>query len=238
MPTIRGVRFRLAQTLRRAADQLFVPPGGGSIRSIGLGMLGAHAPRALIVYAIHVIPYHVAGKLDNAPMLNEHSMYWESAEMVRQLNERGYIVDYYDVHCPEPIDWARYALAFVQNERLAECPPELPVKKVFYCTENYWAFQNLAEMQRLQAFHARTGVWVRPERQTRVSFSDEHADYITLLGTPFQQLLYDPRPERHLLDISVATVPVHQPKDINGARANFLWLGSGGAILKGLDKYS
>jgi hypothetical protein len=235
MPTLRGIRFRLAQTLRNTADQLFVAPGGGSIRNIGLAQLGAAAPRALIVYAIHVIPYYVAGKLDSAPMLNEHSMYWESAEMVRQLNERGYVVDYYDVHCPEPIAWSRYALAFVQNERLAECPPELPLKKVFYCTENYWAFQNLAEMQRLRAFHARTGIWVRPERQTRVSFSDEYADYITLLGTPFQQQLYAPQAIRQQLDISVAAVPAHVPKDVVAARNNFLWLGSGGAILKGLD---
>ena len=172
MPTIRGVRFRLAQALRRSADHLFVPPGGGSIRDIGMGKLGPAAPRALIVYVLHVIPYYVAGKLESAPMLNEHSMYWETVEMVRQLNERGYVVDFYDVHCPEPIEWNRYSVAFVQNDRLAECPPELPIKKVFYCTENYWAFQNLAELNRLRAFRDRTGSWVRPERQTRISFSE------------------------------------------------------------------
>ncbi len=235
MPTIRGVRFRLAQALRHSADRLFVPPGGGSIRDIGLSELGPAAPRALIIYVLHVIPYYVAGKLNSAPMLNEHSMYWETVEMVRQLNERGYVVDFYDVHCPEAIEWSRYTVAFVQSDRLAECPPELPIKKVFYCTENYWAFQNLAELNRLRAFRDRTGIWVRPERQTRVSFSDEHADYITLLGTPFQQQLYDPRAVRHQLDISVADVPTHQPKDVAAARGNFLWLGSGGAILKGLD---
>lgn len=235
MPTIRGIRYRLSQALHQAAIRLFVPLGGGAIRDIGLGQLGTQAPRALIVYVLHVIPYYVAGKLESAPMLNEHSMYWETVEMVRQLNERGYVVDFYDVHCPEPIAWDHYAVAFVQSDRLAECPPELPVKKVFYCTENYWAFQNLAELSRLRAFHDRTGIWVRPERQTRVSFSDEHADYITLLGTPFQQQLYDPRAVRHQLDISVAAVPAHQPKDVAVARANFLWLGSGGAILKGLD---
>jgi glycosyltransferase involved in cell wall biosynthesis len=109
------------------------------------------------------------------------------------------------------------------------------VKKVFYCTENYWAFQNLAELNRLKAFQQRTGIWVRPERQTRVSFSDEYADYITLLGTSFQQLLYNARPERYQLDISVAVVPEQLPKHVASARANFLWMGSGGVLLKGLD---
>jgi glycosyltransferase involved in cell wall biosynthesis len=235
MPTIRGVRYRLSTALHQVAIKLFVPLGGGSIRDIGQAQLGPQAKRALIVYVLHVIPYYVAGRLDTAPMLNEHSMYWETAEMVRQLNERGYVVDFYDVHCPEPIAWEQYEVAFVQSDRLAECPPGLPVKKVFYCTENYWAFQNLAELNRLRAFQRRTGIWVRPERQTRVSFSDECADYITLLGTPFQQLLYNARPQRYYLDISVAAVPTHVPKNVAVARANYLWLGSGGAVLKGLD---
>lgn len=235
MPTIRGVRYRLAQALRRTANQLFTPLGGIVIRDIGLDKLGPQAPRALVVYVAHVIPYHVAGNLDQAPMLNEHSMYWETAEMVRQLNERGLVVDFYDVHCIEPIDWATYAVAFVQSDRLAECPAKLPVKKVFYCTENYWAFQNLAELTRLKAFHGRTGIWVRPERQTRVSFSDEHADFLTSFGTPFQQHLYSEKPHKHLLNISVAQQPVHVVKNVPQARQNFLWLGSGGAILKGID---
>ncbi|WP_188561487.1 glycosyltransferase [Hymenobacter frigidus] len=235
MPTIRGVRYRLSNALHAAAKKLFMPPGGGSIRDIGQGQIGSQSKRALIVYVLHVIPYYVAGKLDSAPMLNEHSMYWETVEMVRQLNERGYIVDFYDVHCPEAIAWERYEVAFVQSDRLAECPATAKVKKVFYCTENYWAFQNLAEMTRLRDFHRRTGIWVRPERQTRISFSDEYADYITSFGTPFQRELYHPRPERHQLNISVAQQPEHVVKDIAAARASFVWLGSGGAILKGLD---
>lgn len=235
MPTIRGVRYRLAQALRRTANHLFTPLGGTVIRDIGLAKMGPQAPRALIVYVAHVIPYYVASNLEQAPMLNEHSMYWETTEMVRQLNERGLVVDFYDVHSIEPIDWATYIIAFVQSDRLAECPAKLPIKKVFYCTENYWAFQNLAEMTRLRDFHRRTGIWVRPERQTRISFSDEYADYITSFGTPFQRQLYHPRPERHQLNISVAQQPEHVAKDIAAARSSFVWLGSGGAILKGLD---
>lgn len=235
MPTIRGVRYRLSTALHQVASRLFMPPGGGSIRDIGAGQLGPDAPRALIVYVLHVIPYYVAGKLDSAPMLNEHSMYWETVEMVRQLNERGYVVDFYDVSCPEHIAWERYRVAFVQNARLAECPEKLPIKKVFYCTENYWAFQNLAEMQRLRSFHDRTGIWVAPERQTPVRFSDEHADFMTSFGTVFQQQYYHARPEKHLLNISVAKRPAHVAKDVATARPNFLWMGSGGAILKGID---
>ncbi len=235
MPTIRGVRYRLSTALRQAANQLFMPPGGGSIRDIGAGGLGAAAPRALIVYVMHVIPYYVAGKLDTAPMLNEHSMYWETVEMVRQLNERGYIVDFYDVSCPEHIEWERYNVAFVQNDRLEECPEKLPIKKVFYCTENYWAFQNLAEMRRLHSFHTRQGIWVAPERQTQVRFSDEHADFMTSFGTAFQQQYYHPRPEKHLLNISVAKQPTHIVKDVVVARPNFMWMGSGGTMLKGID---
>lgn len=235
MPTIRGIRYRLSTVLHQSANRLFMPPGGGSIRDIGAGQLGSAAPRALVVYVMHVIPYYVAGKLDSAPMLNEHSMYWETVEMVRQLNARGYVVDFYDVTCTEYIAWEQYQVAFVQNARLAECPEKLPLKKVFYCTENYWAFQNLAEMERLRSFHARTGIWVAPERQTPVRFSDEHADFMTSFGTVFQQQYYSSRPQKHLLNISVAKQPTHVVKNVEAARANFMWMGSGGTILKGID---
>jgi hypothetical protein len=235
MPTIRGVRFRLSHLLNAAATKLFVPPGGRTYLDIGLVQLGTTAPRALVVYVAHVIPYFLEGNLDKAPMLNEHSMYWETVEMVKQLNARGYVVDFYDVTSIDPIDWEKYSVAFVQNPRLIECPTNLSIKKVFYCTENYWAFQNLAELVRLRAFHQRTGIWVAPERQTRISFSDEYADIITSFGTYFQQQLYHPRPLKHLLNISVAQQPEHVIKNVAAARTNFIWLGSGGAILKGAD---
>jgi len=235
MPTLRGIRYRLSTFLHAAATQLFEIPGGKSFLDIGLDKLPPSAPRALIVYVAHAIPYYIAGQLQQAPMLNEHAMYWEIAEMVRQLTERGYVVDFYDTKCTKSISWTRYAVAFVQNARLQECPLQLAVKKVFYCTENHWAFQNLAELTRLHAFHARTGIWVAPERQTPVRFSDEHADFITSFGTPFQQRLYHSRPQRHLLNISVVHQPAYAPKDIAKSRPNFIWMGSQGAILKGLD---
>lgn len=217
------------------ANWLFVPPGGGITRDIGAARLGADAKCALIVYVRHVIPYYVAGKLAEAPMLREHSMYWETTEMVRQLNERGYVVDFYDVQSPAPIEWSRYDLAFVQNGRLAECPPGARVKKVFYCTENYWAFQNLSELSRLQAFYARTGIRVPPERQSPVNFSDEYADLATSFGGPFQRCFYRPGVTWQPLAISVVTEPAYVPRQPPAARASFLWLGGGGALLKGLD---
>lgn len=235
MPTIRGLRYRLSALLHTTAAKLFVLPGGNSFRDIGLGSLPATAPRALIVYVAHIMPYYLSGRLAQAPMLAEHPMYWETAEMVRQLNERGYVVDYYDINCAAAINWKQYAVAFVQNDRLEECPPWAAVKKVFYCTENYWAFQNAAELTRLRAFHERTGIWVKPERQTPVRFSDEHAEVITSFGTDFQRQFYSTRPHRHQLNISVVHQPTYAAKDVSRTRRNFIWMGSNGTILKGID---
>ena len=236
MPTIRGLRYRLSEALKKTAARVYVVPGG-EIRDIGQGRLGQQAPRALIIYTLQAIPYYVAGNVDKCPIINEHTMYWESVEMVRQLNEAGYVVDYYDIHSQAPIHWDKYSLVIDERNHLVDIPaarrPDLT--KVYYCTGNHWLFQNLAELGRIRDFHQRHGIYVTPERQVAPLYSDAVADYMTHFGTPFQLQLFDARPQKHLLDISAVYEPAFRPKKLDEARRNFLWLGSGGLLLKGLD---
>jgi len=235
MPTIRGLRYRLSEALKKTAGHIFSIPGG-EILDIGAERLGSRAPRALINYTIRAIPYLVAGDVGKCPIINEHTMYWESAEMVRQLNEAGYIVDYYDIHSQVPIDWDRYSLVIDERNRLLHAPARrTDLTKVYYGTGNHWLFQNLAELGRIKSFQQRNGIYVAPERQAPAIYSDEVADYMTYFGTPFQLELFSPRPQKHLLNISAVHEPAYRPKQFDEARRNFLWLGSGGLLLKGLD---
>ena len=236
MPTIRGLRYRLSEALKATAAHVYRVPGG-EIQGIGAARLGTHAPCALIIYTIQAIPYYVAGDVRKCPILNEHSMYWESAEMVRQLNEAGYVVDYHDIKSQAPIDWDRYALVIDERDHLSSIPQarRSGLTKIYYCTGNHWLFQNLAELGRIRAFQQRHGIYVAPERQVAPLYSDEVADYMTHFGTPFQLQLFDARPRKHLLDISAVYEPAYRPKKLDEARRNFLWLGSGGLVLKGLD---
>ncbi len=236
MPTIRGLRFRLAEALKNTAAHVYTVPGG-EILNIGANNLGATAPRALVIYTIQAIPYYVAGDVMKCPIMNEHSMYWESAEMVRQLNAVGYVVDYYDIHSRAPIDWDRYQLAIDERNHLIDIPARrrADLTKIYYCTGNHWLFQDLAELGRIRAFQQRHGIYVAPERQVSPVYSDQVADYMTHFGTPFQLQLFDAHSKKHQLDISAVYEPAYRRKDLAVARRNFLWLGSGGLVLKGLD---
>ena len=236
MPTIRGLRYRVAEALKKTATRVYTVPGG-EILNIGAARLGTGAPRALVIYTIQAIPYYVAGDVMKCPIMNEHTMYWESAEMVRQLNAAGYVVDYYDIHSQAPIDWDRYELVIDERNHLIDIPASRRsgLTKIYYCTGNHWLFQNMAELGRIRAFQQRHGIYVAPERQVAPLYSDQVADYMTHFGTPFQLQLFDARPRKHLLDISSVHEPAYQPKNLAVARCNFLWLGSGGLVLKGLD---
>lgn len=236
MPTIRGLRYRLAEALKKTAAHVFTVPGG-EILDIGTAQLGSSSPRALIIYTIQAIPYYVAGDVMQCPIINEHTMYWESAEMVRQLNEAGYIVDYYDIHSRAVINWNLYDLVIDERNNLIDIPTtrRADIIKIYYCTGNHWLFQNLAELGRIRDFQLRNGIYVAPERQVAPLYSDTAADYMTHFGTPFQIQLFDTRPQKCQLDISAVYEPTYQRKNMAIARHNFLWLGSGGLVLKGLD---
>ena len=236
MPSIRGLRYRLSQALKTTASRIYTVPGGEML-DIGAAHLGSRAPRALIIYTIQAIPYYLSGDVMKCPIINEHTMYWESAEMVRQLNEAGYVVDYYDIHSQVPINWDKYRLVIDERNHLSSIPPARrpDLTKIYYCTGNHWLFQNQAELGRIREFQRRHGRYLSPERQVAALYSDEVADFMTHFGTPFQTQLFDPRPQKHLLDISAVYEPDYQPKNLDEARRNFLWLGSGGLVLKGLD---
>ena len=235
MPTLRGLRYRLAQALKQTASRVYTVPGG-EIMDIGVAHLGTAAPRALIVYTIQAIPYYVAGDVMKCSIINEHTMYWESAEMVRQLNEAGYVVDYYDIHSKVLIDWNKYSLVIDERNNLVNAPLDrTDLTKVYYCTGNHWLFQNMAELGRIRAFQQRHGIYVDPERQVAPLYSDAVADYMTHFGSPFQLRQFDTHPKRHLMDISAVFEPEFQAKNLDEARYNFMWLGSGGLVLKGLD---
>ncbi|MCC3158794.1 hypothetical protein LJ737_16235 [Hymenobacter sp. 15J16-1T3B] len=236
MPTIQGARYRLSELLRKAADVTFRPPGG-EIHGIGQERLGPKAKRAFIKYSIYSIPYYIKGDPMQCPQINEHTMYWESAEMVRQLNERGYVVDYHHVHSRAPINWELYDLIIDEGGSLINMPENLRAgrTKIFYSSGNYWLFQNTAELKRIGDFHRRHGIFVSPERQAPPNYANEVADYMTYLGTDFQLRLFDRPALKHQLNISAVYEPDYQRRNMAEARTKFVWLGSGGLLLKGLD---
>lgn len=227
-----GLQSRLSGYFQRAANQL-VPNG---YYDLGADKLPATSPRALIIYTTHYLHKVLFKQQVDPAWINSHSGFWESVELLRLVNEAGYIVDYFDTWNKNlVIDWDRYDLVIDERDNLRHCTSARPVK-VFYCTGVYWLLQNAGELRRNMAFMQRTGLKTLAKRQLRPTMSDSHADLQTHFGSDTQLRYFTPRHGFVPLNISCVTVPVAPVvHDWATARNHFVWFGGAGLLHKGAD---
>jgi len=189
----------------------------------------------LVIYSIESLPYFLNGTLDQFPNMTHHSRYWESAEIARLLNNHDYIVDYFHSKGYPKIEWNKYALVMDCLNNLKDAPAVAGQTKVYYASSNHWIAWNFAELQRTKMFYERTGIAVPTSRQIPPIASDEYADYLTYFGTDLQLQSFHKKPKKIQINISSVSIPSDQKKNIAKARNNFLWLGGGGMLMKGVD---
>ncbi len=204
------------------------------IKNIGLKRNGAGAPRALIIYVANAVPYYVTGNVFRCPVIDSHAMYWEAAEMVRIMVENGYVVDFVDCFRPIPeIEWERYSVVVDEGNHLVEAP-DLPGQiRAYYCTGLHWRFHNEAELRRLLEFGTRNGLLLPASRVLAPNFSDQKSDYIFWWSHLEWMKFFHPSSNRQEITTSVTFVPNRIDRD--HTKREFLWMGSHGAIHKGLD---
>ncbi len=227
-----GLQSRLSGYFQRAANQL-IPNG---YYDLGADKLPATSPRALIIYATHYLHKVLFKQAVDPAWVNSHSGFWESVELLRLVNEAGYIVDYFDTWNENlTIDWDRYDLVIDERDNLRHCTSVRPVK-VFYCTGVYWLLQNVGELRRNQAFMERTGIKTLVKRQMSPTTSDNHADLISYFGSDAQLRCFTPRLGFVPLNISCVTVPASLvARDLVTTRNHFVWFGGAGLLHKGAD---
>jgi hypothetical protein len=114
--------------------------------------------------------------------------------------------------------------------------------KIMHITSAHWLFQNHAEYTRLLALNHRRGVSLRPQRVVPPSQNIENADYAIALGNtidtnPLAKETYGYAGKQISVCPISTTTTFDQPakKDFEVCRKNFIWLGGGGLVLKGLD---
>jgi glycosyltransferase involved in cell wall biosynthesis len=109
--------------------------------------------------------------------------------------------------------------------------------KIAHLDTAHFLFNNSAAYRRLLELQQRRGVTSTSFRSIEHNFAVEHADYLTLLGNEFTQSTYS-YANKPIFTLPVPTPNTYSPnynKDFNKCRNNFLWLGSGGLVHKGLD---
>ncbi len=169
-----------------------------------------------------------------------HTNPWECLDIADILLERGFDVDIIDWTDTTFLPKKAYAAIIDVNHNLERLSPYLPKKcvRIFYITGAHWAYQNGAEMKRLEELKERRGVMLAARRQVAPSRNIEYADYATSLGNSFAKETYAfaGKPITQIPLLSTVTFPSPEHKSFDRIRKNFVWIGGGGAVHKGLDR--
>ncbi len=200
--------------------------------AVRLPALGEPRGRALLSYM-------TAPFLMDGVMPQSHSNYWECSEIARLLRMRGLADDVIDWDNRSFIPRSTYDIAIDIHANLDRLADHLGPQcvKVFHATGSYWEFQNAAEKERLTAIEERRRVRLVPHRTLDAARSIERADIISGLGNRTTFATYGKR-SGDIVPIPLSTTgtfPSPAARDFDGNRRRFLWLGGGGAALKGLD---
>ncbi len=170
---------------------------------------------------------------------NIHTMYWEAYEIARLFSEKGYASDIINASNTGFVPKKLYVVCLDVGDGFERFLKYLPAtcKKVFYILISHWEAYNNAEEQRLKQLEERRGVRLAPRRKVNPSRGAEIADFLVGFGnktifSSFQQF------NKPISFIPISAVTLYEfptKKDFREARKHFLWIGGGGAVIKGLD---
>jgi hypothetical protein len=203
-------------------------------RVISIKPVSRKRGRALLSYVAH--PFTITKEeLDRSPHTNPR----ECLTIAEILLERGFIVDVIDWTDTKFKPKKKYDIIIDihQNlERLAPCLPKTCIK-IFYSTGAHWRYHNAAELKRLEELRQRRGCALKPRRNISPANNIEYADYITSLGNSFAKdtYAYAKKSITQIPLLSTVAFPSPEFKNFKGVRKNFVWIGGGGAVHKGLD---
>lgn len=173
------------------------------------------------------------------PIPRDHHHYWVALQMAQTFLDLGYGVDVINFH--NNTFWPKrdYAMMVDTRWNLERLAPVLNADciKVLHIDTAHPLFQNAAEARRLLELQQRRGVTLKPWRFEMPHLGIEHADYATMNGNRFSLETFR-YAGKQIFPVPVAA-PVLYPwpasKDWVGCRNQFLWINSGGLVLKGLD---
>jgi len=170
---------------------------------------------------------------------NFHTMYWECHEIASLFSKRGYSVDIINASNHTFIPKKPYVVCFDSDNNLERLLLHLPkeCKKVFPILISHWEAYNGSEKKRLYNLEKRRGVHLLPRRKMLPSRNAELADYLEGFGnkTIFNTFKQFNKPIFFVPISSVVKYDFPDFKNWKMAKKNFLWIGGGGSVLKGLD---
>lgn len=189
----------------------------------------------LLSYVTH--PFAIKkSELDQTP----HTNPWECLIIAEILLERGFAVDVIDWTDTTFMPRKNYVAVIDVHQNLERLAPLLDKNcvKIFYITGAHWLYQNLAELKRIDELRERKGVVLYPRRNIMPANNIENTDYATALGNGFAKETFS-YVHKDIVNIplfSTVQFPEPKQKDFKHIKNNFMWIGGGGAVHKGLDR--
>jgi len=176
-------------------------------------------------------------KLNNEDYMRGHQSRWEMVEMVRVFNNLGYNV--YVSSCSNPkLPSKEFDLVFgVEPGFVYACKKYPNAKKVYYATGAFHGHQNSMIEKRTNEFNRIHNCSLPYARLVKVYNQLDICDEILQIGS---QYTIDTYPEQYKKKISI----IHQSNSLSGIgkidicyseENEYIWIGGGGEILKGLD---
>lgn len=170
---------------------------------------------------------------------NDHTWYWEVRQIAQTFLDIGYSVDVIQFHNDTFVPQKDYAFFIDIRDRLEALSPLLnpDCVKILHVDIANMIFRNAAECNRLLDLQQRKGVTLRPQRYEVPNLGIENADCATVLGNDFtvNTFSYANKPMYRIPISTPIVYPLQEDKDFEKVKRNFLWLGSGALVLKGLD---
>lgn len=169
---------------------------------------------------------------------NFHTNQAECLKIAELLKQNAYNVDVINWDNKTYIPNKKYALVIDNHDTIERLYQYFDgTIKIFHISSCHWLFQNTRELERLNAIKDKRNVVLKPTRLLSPSKSPELCDVATCLGNEFTASTYAfANKPIHFVPVTSTVYFDQLPKhDFQKVRNNFLWFGSKGFALKGLD---
>ena len=233
--------------LRSLKSQLITPgprmmPGTGRVELRFEGAVWRYAPEVSRGRALVISVPHLPALDQDDPAVDNHGP-WEIRQVARSLLAGGFTIDVTSFRGAElPTPLPDYDIACSLHGALAGVADRLPARtlKILWLTGSSPDYQNRREMERIAALSARGRTGYAPCRQMDADAelkAMDMADRCVILGNEHTLATFAPRHRAkmiRLMPTASRLLPL-VPVAVRNEPPEFLWLGGGGAVLKGLD---
>lgn len=190
----------------------------------------------------NVLIFYINDPFKNNKCCFSHSNFLEAKKIAEVFKQFNYNVDVYHWFYNGNIDYTKYDVIFgFGNSFEKSFYTKYNGLRIYYATGAHSYYQNNAEMKRVKSLKERRGILLTPRRAVPYTWSASTvlSNAIISLGNEWTASTYKEFFDGTIYNVNVSAFNFYPPTSLDRnwefAKKNFLWMGSGGLVHKGLD---